>query len=124
MAAAPDDASLFGRAIARVNRRDTGAAGWIAGARAQHDEREAALAGAQTAGQVALAQLDAGMTRDQIEASAEQVAAGQFDDPSPASDAFYGEYGYVAEVLSREAFEPDPDGPQVAIGFERDLEAG
>jgi hypothetical protein len=68
-------------------------------------ERAAYAAGAQTADQVIRAQMDAGMSSDRIEASAESVLGGRFDHPTPASEAFYRGYDEVAATYTREARE-------------------
>jgi hypothetical protein len=68
-------------------------------------ERAAHMAGAQTADQVIRAQLNAGMSPGRIEASAEAVLGGRFDQPSPVSDAFYRGYDEVAATYTREARE-------------------
>ena len=68
-------------------------------------ERAAYATGAETADQVVRAQLDAGMSPDRIEASAESVLGGRFDHPTPASEAFYRGYDDVAATYTREARE-------------------
>jgi hypothetical protein len=68
-------------------------------------ERAACTAGAQAAGQVICAQLDAGMTADRIGASAESVLAGRFTQPTPVSEAFYRGYDQTAATCIREARE-------------------
>ena len=68
-------------------------------------ERAAYTAGAETAGQVIRAQLDAGMTSGRIEASAESVLGGRSGHPTPASEAFYRGYGDIAATCTREARE-------------------
>jgi hypothetical protein len=68
-------------------------------------ERAAHTAGAQTAGQVIRAQLDAGMSHGRIEASAEAVLGGRSGHPTPASEAFYRGYGEIAATCIREARE-------------------
>ena len=59
-------------------------------------KRAAHTAGARAAGQVICAQLDAGMTADRIDTSAESVLAGRFTQPTPVSEAFYRGYGEAA----------------------------
>jgi hypothetical protein len=68
-------------------------------------ERAAHAAGAETADHVIHGQLDAGMSPDRIEASAESVLGGRFDHPTPASEAFYRGYDDVAATYTREARE-------------------
>jgi hypothetical protein len=68
-------------------------------------ERAAHTAGAETADQVICAQLDAGMSTDRIEASAESVLGGRSDHPTPASEAFYRGYDEIAATYTREARE-------------------
>jgi hypothetical protein len=68
-------------------------------------ERAAHAAGAAAADQVVRAQLDAGMSPDRLEASAESVLGGRFDRPTPASEAFYRGYDDVAATYTREARE-------------------
>lgn len=68
-------------------------------------ERAAHTAGAQTADQVIRAQLDAGMTPDRIEASAESVLGSRSDHPTPVSEAFYRGYDETAATCTREARE-------------------
>jgi hypothetical protein len=68
-------------------------------------ERTAHATGAQTADQVIRAQMDAGMTPDRIETSAESVLGGRFDHPTPTSEAFYRGYDEVAATYAREARE-------------------
>ncbi len=68
-------------------------------------ERAAHAAGAETADQVIRAQMDAGMSPDRVEASAESVLGGRFDHPTTASHAFYRGYDEVADIYTREARE-------------------
>jgi hypothetical protein len=68
-------------------------------------QRAAHAAGAETADQVVRAQLDAGMSPDRLEASAESVLGGRFDRPTPASEAFYRGYDEIAATYTREARE-------------------
>jgi hypothetical protein len=68
-------------------------------------ERAAHAAGAETAGQVIRAQMDAGMSPDCVEASAESVPGGRSDHPTAASHAFYRGYDEVAGIYTREARE-------------------
>ena len=68
-------------------------------------ERAAHATGAQTADQIIRAQMDAGMTPDRIEASAESVLGGRSGRPTPISEAFYRGYGEVAATYTREARE-------------------
>ncbi len=68
-------------------------------------ERAAHAAGAETAGQVIRAQMDAGMTPDRIETSAEAVLGGRFDHPTATSGAFHRGYDEVAGSCTREARE-------------------
>jgi hypothetical protein len=68
-------------------------------------ERAAYATGAETADQVIRAQMDAGMSINRIEASAESVLGGRSDHPTPASEAFYRGYDEVAATYTREARE-------------------
>jgi len=68
-------------------------------------ERAARMAGAQAADLVIRAQLDAGMSTERAEASAESVLGGRFDLPAGASGAFYDGYDEVAAIYAREARE-------------------
>ncbi len=68
-------------------------------------ERAAHATGAQTAGQIIRAQMDAGMSPGRIEASAESVLGGRSDRPTPTSEAFYRGYDEVAATYTREARE-------------------
>jgi len=68
-------------------------------------ERAAHTAGAETADQVIRAQLDAGITADRAEASAESVLAGRSGQPTAVSEAFYRGYGEIAATYTREARE-------------------
>ena len=98
-----------------AGRRDPAPA-WLTAGRERQDLRDAARAGAESADLVVRAQLDAGMTAEQIRASAERVLGDRFNDPTPVSDAFYDAYDataatYVADMRDLTA-EP------------RDIEAG
>ncbi len=78
------------------------------------DDVEAAkLAGAQAADLVVRAQLNAGMTQEQISASAERVLGDRFTEPTAASNAFYAAYDETVAACQAELSEPD-----------RDIEAG
>jgi hypothetical protein len=68
-------------------------------------ERAAHAAGAETADKVIRAQMDAGMTPDRIDASAESVLGGRFDHPTATSGAFYRGYDEAAGIYTREARE-------------------
>ena len=68
-------------------------------------ERAAHAAAAETAGQVARAQMDAGASPGQIEAPAENVLGGRSGHPNPASAAFYHGYDEVTGIYTREAEE-------------------
>jgi hypothetical protein len=68
-------------------------------------ERAAHAAGAEAAAQVIGAQLDAGMSADRIEASAEAVLGARYDDPALAAQAFYRGYDETAATWTREARE-------------------
>jgi len=66
-------------------------------------DRAAHAAAAEMAGQVVRAQVDAGASPGQIEASAEDVLGGRSGHPAPASAAFYHGYDEVTGIYTREA---------------------
>ena len=75
-----------------------------AGPRAdQRDVEAARWAGAEAADLVIRTQMNAGMPPEQIRASVERVLGDRFNEPTPASDAFYDAYDataatYVADM--------------------------
>ena len=66
-------------------------------------------AGAQAAHQVITAQADAGMSPDQIDASAECVLGGRFDHRTAESDAFYAAYDQTAAIYVADLREPEAE---------------
>jgi hypothetical protein len=65
-------------------------------------ERAAHAAGAETAGQVIRAQMDAGVSPDRAGAPAESVPGGRSGRLTPASEAFDRGYDEVAGIHTRE----------------------
>lgn len=77
------------------------------------DVEDARRAGAEAADLVVRAQMNAGMTAEQIRTSAERVLGDRFAEPTAASDAFYAAYDETVAACEAEMAEPD-----------RDIEAG
>jgi hypothetical protein len=55
-------------------------------------------AGAQAANELITALADAGMTADRIDAIAEDVLGGRYDQPTPVSARFYAEFDRTAAI--------------------------
>jgi hypothetical protein len=98
---------LFGTEISRQAAQDAAGARWLTGGPQQQELRDAAGAGAESADQVVRAQLDAGMTPDQVDASAEKVLGDRFTGPTAASDAFYDAYDETAAMYAADARDLD-----------------
>jgi hypothetical protein len=100
---------LFGAAISRQAAQDAAGARWLTGGRQQQELRDAARGGADAADLVVRAQLDAGMSSDQVDASAEKVLGDRFTDPTQVSDAFYDGYDETADVYAADARDLDKE---------------
>lgn len=79
-------------------------------------------AGHEAALLVVTSQANAGMSPDAIEASAEQVLAGRFTQPTAAAEAFYREYDQTAATLAAELRELDQPGSSHVRQTGRDIE--